>query len=56
VADEKGNPPFVMKLQRMGHPVLVMILEGFGCLFGGHFFLFAFHAHEFEFALFGFEG
>jgi hypothetical protein len=23
---------------------------------GGHFFLFAFHAHEFEFALFGFDG
>src|SRR6266702_3871216 len=27
-----------------------------GCLLGGHFFLFAFHAHEFEFALFGFDG
>jgi hypothetical protein len=25
-------------------------------LFGGHFFLFAFYAHEFEFALFGFDG
>jgi hypothetical protein len=25
-------------------------------LFGGHFFLFAFHAHLFEFALFGFDG
>ena len=25
-------------------------------LLGGHFFLFAFHAHEFEFALLGFDG
>jgi len=25
-------------------------------LLGGHFFLFAFHAHLFEFALFGFDG
>ena len=26
------------------------------CLFGGEFFLFAFHAHGFELALFGFVG
>jgi hypothetical protein len=25
-------------------------------LLGGHFFLFAFHAHLFQFALFGFDG
>jgi hypothetical protein len=30
--------------------------DGTKYLFGGHFFLFAFHAHEFEFALFGFDG
>jgi hypothetical protein len=33
-----------------------MTNKGSGCLFGGHFFLFAFHAHEFEFALFDFDG
>jgi hypothetical protein len=32
------------------------IENGTKYLLGGHFFLFAFHAHEFDFALFGFDG
>jgi hypothetical protein len=50
-----ASPPFLFMVeglaQLMPWPVPVWPL-----LLGGEFFLFAFHAHGFEFALFGFVG
>ena len=43
-----SSPPVVVCLTRS-------VQYGTKCLFGGHFFLFAFHPHLFEFAFLGFD-
>jgi hypothetical protein len=56
MADSEGPAICVVVMRRRSRFPAGMTNKGCGCLFGGHFFLFAFHAHEFEFALFGFDG
>jgi hypothetical protein len=44
------------KRKRQSRSSAVPVDAGGSCLLGGHFFLFAFHAHEFELALCGVDG